>query len=290
LDGHSGIVDFMPVNRQIFIFHRSTLDSSPVLRRITVNGDEGRDYLSRQASLTLKNGVYTVRGHEIPSLSSFADSTDITISDAGANARLKWKLEYMVQDRRADTSGKILNGEKNFTPLTFSCSPLLLHSLQGKKVRLMHVVKKSVTAKILAEKLEPPKPPISQPVLLRSSLKANMNLTRNAVHHSKKGTWNMHRRAYSHAEDENTPPGTSSSALKRTERQVPVRRRRASSAGECFFQGQISKEGERIIEVPAPTRNIAPQLQISDLARSAQPARPSGYRAGTRPAVRRTRV
>ena len=284
-DLYAGIVDFMPVRRQIFVFHRSTLDSSPVLRRITVNGDESRDYLSRQASLTLKNGVYTVRGHETSSLSSLADSTDIALSDADPSAKLKWKLEYIVQDRRAETSGKILQGEKTLTPLTFSCSPLLLHSLQGKKVRLMHVVKKSVTAKILAERLEPPKPPISKPVLLPSSLKANTFAAFNAVNTSK-GAWNMHRRAFSHAEEGNMPPGTLSSGSKRAGQRAdarPIRRRRASSAGERSFRKQTS---DKSVEVFPPVRNIASQLQldgISDLA-STHPARPPGYRAGARPA------
>jgi hypothetical protein len=278
---YAGIVDFMPVTRQIFIYHRSALDSAPVLRRITVNGDEGYDYLSRQASLPLKNGIYTVRGHETCSLASLNDSTDLAISDKDANVRPRWKLEYFVQDRKAKTSGKIMNGEKTFTPLTFSCSPLLLHSLQGKKVRLMHVVRKSVTTKIMAEKLEPPKPPISNPVLLPFGLKANMMLSPNIVHPPTNDAWNMHRRAYSHVPDENMSPNLPL-ASKRIERQAnnakPVRRRRASSAGEHAFEGRGFDEDES--KTPAPARNILPRSQVNELFI------PSGYRAEDRFAIR----
>jgi hypothetical protein len=243
---HAGIVDFVPVKRQIFIFHRSTLDSSPVLRRITVNGDEGRDYLSRQASLTLKNGVYIVRGHETSSLSSLADGADSIISVADTNAKLKWKLEYIVRDRRAEATGKILSGEKTLTPLTFSCSPLLLHSLQGKKVRLMHIVKKSVTTNILAEKLEPPRLPTVNPLLLPFDPKTNTTPTSIVAHPLKKQAWGLHRRAYSHAMDENTPAEIISATAKRNEPQVnvrPVRRRRASSAGERTVMDRVFQEG-----------------------------------------------
>ncbi|KAI0066548.1 hypothetical protein BV25DRAFT_1796868, partial [Artomyces pyxidatus] len=36
--------DFMPAKRQSFVFHHATLDTPPVLRRVTLNGDESRDY------------------------------------------------------------------------------------------------------------------------------------------------------------------------------------------------------------------------------------------------------
>jgi len=299
---HAGIVDFMPVKRQIFIFHRSALDSSPVLRRITVNGDEGYDYLSRQASLTLKNGVYTVRGHETSSLFSH---TDPAIVGVDTSAKLKWKLEYIVRDRKAETSGKIINGEKTFTPLTFSCAPLLLHPLRRKKVRLMQVVKKSVTANILAEKLEPPKPPISNPVLLPLKLKTNVILLPHTVHPSMTDARNMHRRAYSHVPDENMSPRIPPSASKRIERQVNtnhVRRRRASSAGEGAFGGRVSGEGEACIEGLAPARNILPRsqgngmLDLSAEGTSTQPRSgnnplsPPDYHTEARLAAQRTRM
>jgi hypothetical protein len=69
------------------------VDSEPVLRRLTINGVQDRDYLSREAFLSVKsNGVYTVKGTE----------------DRG---RFEWKLEYLVEDRRG-SSGAVIQGEK----------------------------------------------------------------------------------------------------------------------------------------------------------------------------------
>ena len=69
------------------------LDSPPVLRRLSVNGDMN-DYISRQAVLVLKhNGVYAVESTE----------------DKG---KFAWKFEYLVEDRRTPETGKIMHGEK----------------------------------------------------------------------------------------------------------------------------------------------------------------------------------
>ncbi|KAH0591063.1 hypothetical protein H2248_001170 [Termitomyces sp. 'cryptogamus'] len=145
-----GVAHFRPIKRQVFYFHYAALETSPVVRRITVNGEESWDYVSRQASLCLKtNGVYFVRGNETLSFPAPGEATPMS--------KLQWRFEYMVNDRRNDASGRVVSdGEKLLTPLSFSCSPLLLHPLQGKRVRLMHVVKKSVIPKLVAEKMEPP--------------------------------------------------------------------------------------------------------------------------------------
>lgn len=58
-----------------------------------LNGNIKRDYVSREATLVLKNnGVYTVRGSE----------------DKG---RLTWQFTYLVDDRR-NAAGEKMNGEK----------------------------------------------------------------------------------------------------------------------------------------------------------------------------------
>ncbi|KAJ6621228.1 hypothetical protein B0H10DRAFT_1675858, partial [Mycena sp. CBHHK59/15] len=44
LDG--GLALFRPVKRETFHFHYAPLDSLPILRRITVNEDETRDFIS----------------------------------------------------------------------------------------------------------------------------------------------------------------------------------------------------------------------------------------------------
>lgn len=147
----SATADFMPVQRKSFAFHYSELETPPVLRRLTLNGDESRDYLSKQAYLTLKaNGPYTVQGIE------HVQSSPLFLGNE--HSVLSWRFDYLVGDRRTE-AGRTIPGEKTFTPLCFSCSPALLLPTQGKKIRVMHVVKKSVAAKLTATKVEPPRPP-----------------------------------------------------------------------------------------------------------------------------------
>ncbi|KIY73473.1 hypothetical protein CYLTODRAFT_320775, partial [Cylindrobasidium torrendii FP15055 ss-10] len=145
MDTEGGVAQFMPQKREAFSFHYALFDAMPILRRVTVNGKESRDYISRQASLNLKtNGVYTIRG---------AETLYTKKKGHDPATKLRWKFDYMVDDRKDRPTGQIMDGEKTLTPLTFSCSPLLLHPDQGKKIRLMHVMKKSVVAKLVAEKV-----------------------------------------------------------------------------------------------------------------------------------------
>ncbi|KAI0307951.1 hypothetical protein B0F90DRAFT_1678793 [Multifurca ochricompacta] len=148
----SATADFMPTQRKSFVFHHSALETPPVLRRLMVNGDASCDYLSRQAYLVVEaNGPYTIQGNEPLKSSSRLFPT------AGPVA-LAWKLDYLVGDRRTET-GRVLPGEKTFTPLSFSCSPALLQPTQARKIRVVHVVRKSVATKLTAVKMGPPTPP-----------------------------------------------------------------------------------------------------------------------------------
>ncbi|KAI0660513.1 hypothetical protein C8Q70DRAFT_975994 [Cubamyces menziesii] len=136
-----GTAQFLPARRQGAVYHHGTLDSCPVLRRLTLADNEDKDYISRHASLTIKaNGVYAVTGTE-----TFDDHP----SQSGS-LQLHWRFEYVVDDpkglRRATTSG-----EKAFIPLSFSCSPGLLHPTHGKPIKLMHVLKKNITPKLSAK-------------------------------------------------------------------------------------------------------------------------------------------
>ncbi|CAE6382729.1 unnamed protein product [Rhizoctonia solani] len=147
-----GVAEFTMKKRRGWNFHHGMAESEPMLRRLTVNGVEDRDYLSREASLSVKsNGVYTVKGSE----------------DRG---RFEWKLEYLVEDRRGP-SGAVMPGEKTLTPLLFTCAPELLIPEQGKKVKLLHVMRKSMIPKIQSSKLEPPLVPTT-PRSLASSEKS----------------------------------------------------------------------------------------------------------------------
>ncbi|KAH9047564.1 hypothetical protein EDB84DRAFT_1460963 [Lactarius hengduanensis] len=151
-DSHlvSATADFMPAERKSFTFHHASLDTPPVFRRLLVNGDESHDYLSRQAYLILKaNGPYTVQGTEpVQSPRLFPNSEPPVLT---------WRFDYFVGDRRTE-AGRIIPGEKTLTPLSFSCSPGLLQPTQARKIRVVHVVKKSVAPKLTAIKMEPPVP------------------------------------------------------------------------------------------------------------------------------------
>ena len=147
----SATADFMPSERKSFTFHHSSLDTPPVFRRLLVNSDGSHDYLSRQAYLILKaNGPYTVQGTEPVQSARIFHNDEPPV--------LTWRFDYLVGDRRTE-AGRIIPGEKIFTPLSFSCSPGLLQPTQGRKIRVVHVVKKSVTPKLTAIKMGPPVPP-----------------------------------------------------------------------------------------------------------------------------------
>lgn len=145
------VAEFMPAKRQVLNLHYALFDGLPILRQVTVNGEEDCDCISRQVTLSLKcNDVYTVRGSETASLYTYH------YGNGSRTHKLRWKFDSLVDYRRHNEgSGRVLDGEKTLTPLTFSCSPLLLDPSQGKKIRLMHIVRKSVVAKLVAEKVEP---------------------------------------------------------------------------------------------------------------------------------------
>ncbi|KAJ3548593.1 hypothetical protein NMY22_g1209 [Coprinellus aureogranulatus] len=143
-------VTFRATSKQGYNFHYNPFDSLPVLRRVTIHGEESKDYISKQAQLTLKaNGVYAVHGAEI---SSISPAHSRVFNQLGYDPeKLEWEFQYLVEDR-TDTYGRAIAGEKKFVPLTFTCSPWLLHPSQGKRVNLMHIFKKGVLGKLTAEK------------------------------------------------------------------------------------------------------------------------------------------
>jgi hypothetical protein len=149
-------VTFRATSKQGYNFHYNPFDSLPILRRVTIHGEESKDYISKQAQLTLKvNGVYSVHGAEMSSLSPMHSRI---FNQLGHDPdKLDWEFQYIVEDR-VDTHGRIIDGEKKFVPLTFTCSPWLLHPSQGKRVNLIHIFKKGVLGKLTAEKTEPASP------------------------------------------------------------------------------------------------------------------------------------
>ena len=239
-----GIADFIPAKRQIFIFHRSALDTPPVLRRLTTEGDDSRDFLSRQASLTLKNGVYTVRGSEASSALSPVDghtgSGTAFLSPNLPDVKFKWKFDYLVQDRRTKRSGQIMKGEKTLTPLAFSCSPWMLSLQQGKKIKLMHIVKKTVAMNLAAERVEPPLPPLPPSIKLH-----------------------LHRRARSHTEKENVE--TTHLPLQGITVSSVLRHRRASSAGASTLMRPVNGRSDIIPARPILHQHILSPRPIAEM-------------------------
>jgi hypothetical protein len=157
-----GMAEFMPLKRESFVFHHAAFDTPPSIRRLSVNGDESRDYLSKHAYLSIKSSggfqVYAVCGSEIRRGCGGEDTG--ARSDGGTSSsgpiKLEWRFEYTVEDKRKGDGTKAGGGEKFLTPLRFSCSPGLLHSRQGRKVTVLNVWKKSIQPKLVAGKVEFP--------------------------------------------------------------------------------------------------------------------------------------
>lgn len=93
----TGCVKFTGPNerkRPEWVFHHAALEHLPVLRRITVDQDEKHDYISRGATLQIRDvGVYAVYGYE----------------DKG---RVEWKFEYLVQESTSKSTGEVKPNEK----------------------------------------------------------------------------------------------------------------------------------------------------------------------------------
>ena len=156
-----GMAEFMPLKRESFLFNRSALDTSPSIRRLSVNEDESRDYLSQNAYLSVKSHggfqVYAVCGSEIRRGSGGEDTVGRSEGGVGSSPiKLEWRFEYAVEDKRKADGTKAGGGEKFLTPLRFSCSPWLLHPKQGRKVTVLSVWRKSIQPRLVAGKVELP--------------------------------------------------------------------------------------------------------------------------------------
>ncbi|KZV74063.1 hypothetical protein PENSPDRAFT_648265 [Peniophora sp. CONT] len=156
-----GRADFMPVQRKELVFHHSSLDALPVLRRVYVGGDEAHDYVGREARLALKGtGAYTVRGAEPVHIPSHPLPLSQTrgLPNLPPHAELTWQFDYFVNERRRKDGQpwKAEGGEKALAPLLFACAPGVLAPAQARKVRIVQVVRKSVAGKLVAERIAPP--------------------------------------------------------------------------------------------------------------------------------------
>lgn len=281
------LITFVPATREVFQFHYAPLDGLPILRRLIINGDESRDFLSRQAYLSLKSsGMYTVHGTEIASPTVMLASSPTLNDNAEVNqgldaaAKLYWQFDYSVEDRRAEQTGKVVDGEKILVPHTFTCSPHMLHPSQGKKVKLIQIVKKTVGPKLMAERKplssaihihELPSPP--RKVEEEEEEEDMQSRTCPSNHKNTSQAWNLHRRSQSNPRETSrislsfSFPQAPVPAPKRdrhgdSEMTTPVlvlpqRRRRASSVGENHIQTRL----EGIL----PSRHIFPHSRLCQL-------------------------
>ncbi|KAH9486227.1 hypothetical protein JR316_0000291 [Psilocybe cubensis] len=277
------MAQFRPVARQAFHFHHAPFESPPILRRVTVNFDETHDYLSRQALLTLKNnGVYVLHGHEISHTSPELESS-----------KLFWQFEYLIDDRRVETSGRVMEGEKIMTPLTFSCTPALLLPGQGKRNSIMHVFKKGVAPKLVAERLQPPglstAPKKTSDDPQTAETDGHMTFFSSKAH-----AWNLHRRGQSHAvHTQKHTERTSRTTHEESENIEPISpsHRRAVSGGDGHKPAGVvprfdaltspSKrtQASPFVGVPAPARHIIPPQKLAELLdASGSPERPPAHR------------
>jgi len=127
---------------------------------LTVNNDEKHDYLSRGATLQIRDtGAFAVYGPE----------------DRG---KVEWKFEYLFTPRISTSTGEVVPNEKvsNLSrkhrfvpwpgqivvPLGFYVSPNFFIPERALTTHLLTVFKKTLTPNIVSEKVKPPhvgKPP-----------------------------------------------------------------------------------------------------------------------------------
>lgn len=286
------LITFVPATREVFRFHYAPLDGLPILRRLIINGDESRDFLSRQAYLSLKSsGMYTVHGTEIASPTVMLASS-LTLNDKAevnqgldAAAKLYWQFDYSVEDRRAEQTGKVVDGEKILVPHTFTCSPHMLHPSQGKKVKLIQIVKKTVGPKLMAERK-----PLSSAIRKHGCPSSSRKVEEEDEEEEEEGmqsrtclsnnkntsrAWNLHRRSQSNPRETSrislsfSSPQAPVPAPKRDRHGVsevttaapvlvlPQRRRRASSVGENHIQTRLGGI--------LPSRHIFPHSRLCQL-------------------------
>lgn len=177
----------------------------------------------------------------------------MVLGSSQEHVKLQWKFDYLVEDRYTDGSRRVLPGEKVITPLTFSCSPFLLHPMQGKKVGLVHLVKKSVVPKFSAEKLEPPERPKNVGQLNQVQRTASCRRmrrhgpSRSDAHANPGGVLTL----ASGALVGSSPLGSNGGRILESTRQMQyTRRRRASSAGE---HGYVISSLHELMSVPPVT-------------------------------------
>lgn len=274
-DVGGGIAHFLPAKRKSqYIFHHAMLDADPVLYRIQVNGEEKRDYLSRQANLSLKiPGVYTVSGTEVlrggsrsinPSSEpenflSLADATITPFPSSKSDTRLEWIFTYCVEPR-INARGVVVDGERTLRPMSFACSPMLLHASQARKVGLLRLAAKFVQPKLAAQRVAPPAAPQG-----RVPLAAVENVPRDVAPSS--FGWNdKHVRGVSHTSEDSKMEDEARPLIKRVSKQqsMPFVEQRRQTLSQPFIDLPQAPIGMHII--PDGQRIFAPGVSSNSLS------------------------
>ncbi|WVQ66223.1 uncharacterized protein L199_004402 [Kwoniella botswanensis] len=137
-----------PKERDKWSFHHAALEGLPVLRRLTINNDEKYDFLSRSATLQIKEpGVYSVCGQE-------------------ERGKAEWKFEYLVQNKISPKSREQIANERIIVPLGLYVSPNFFNPDRALKTSLLNLFKKTLASNMMSEKIRPPhigKPPAPAP-------------------------------------------------------------------------------------------------------------------------------
>ncbi|KAL5533733.1 hypothetical protein ACEPAG_193 [Sanghuangporus baumii] len=194
---YTTVAEFLPVSRAAHYFHHAAFDRAPTLHRITT-GDETKDHISRAATIGLReNGVFFVHGTEdhridgdrplsfISTSCTSSHSHPYATANGGSSGsasggriiRLNWRFEYFVSNRRPD-GRSAHRGEKIITPLSFSCTPALLHPSRAYKVTVLHIMKKTLLPNLVAQKLEIPDlpmPMLTAEQILQTQTRASMS-------------------------------------------------------------------------------------------------------------------
>ncbi|OCF62043.1 hypothetical protein L486_01709 [Kwoniella mangroviensis CBS 10435] len=151
-----------PKERDKWSFHHAALEGLPVLRRLTINNDEKHDFLSRSATLQIKEpGVYSVCGQE-------------------ERGKAEWKFEYLVQNEISPNSREQIANERIIIPLGLYVSPNFFNPDRALKTSLLNLFKKTLASNIMSEKIRPPhigKPPAPPSAATAISEKEGITMT-----------------------------------------------------------------------------------------------------------------
>lgn len=144
----TSLVDLRPSTKAVGTFHCGTVSREAMIRRLVINGQSDKDYLSTNIILPLaENGIYGVYGRENGRKKKSVRETFV------------WKFEYTIEDKRAAKDGSIIAGEKLLRPISFICSPEMFLPSQASNVTLVHLLSKKLKPSPTAKRILPPPMP-----------------------------------------------------------------------------------------------------------------------------------